>query len=133
MDLNWGFVDVRDVAKAHILAMETDAASGRYLCADKAMHMRELVALLKSSDFNTYALPRIDLSGTAGSLLMKALSFTQPKNTGTYIRTNIGRTLRFDNSKIINELGLSFMPLRESMIETVNDLEKWGHLLPSKQ
>ena len=29
MDINWGFVDVRDVAKAHILAMENDTASGR--------------------------------------------------------------------------------------------------------
>ncbi|MEI7748010.1 MAG: NAD-dependent epimerase/dehydratase family protein [Chlorobiaceae bacterium] len=133
MDLNWGFVDVRDTAKAHILAMETDTASGRFLCADKAMHMRELVALLKSSGFDTYALPKVDLSGSAGSLLMKALSFTQPKNTGMYIRTNIGRTLRYDNSKIMRELGLSFMAARESMIETVHDMVKWGHLAPSKQ
>lgn len=34
MDINWGFVDVRDVAKAHILAMENDTASGRYLLLD---------------------------------------------------------------------------------------------------
>ncbi|MFZ4525207.1 MAG: SDR family oxidoreductase [Chlorobium sp.] len=132
MDLNWGFVDVRDVAKAHILAMETDSASGRYLCANEALHMRELVALLKSSGFGTYALPNVDLSSSAGSLLMKALSFTQPKNTGMYIRTNIGRTLRYDNSKIIRELGLSFMTVRESMIDTVNDMVKWGHLPASK-
>jgi dihydroflavonol-4-reductase len=31
MDLCWGFVDVRDVAKAHILGMERQNASGRYL------------------------------------------------------------------------------------------------------
>jgi dihydroflavonol-4-reductase len=128
MDLNWGFVDVRDVARAHVLAMETDTASGRYLCAGEAMHMRELVALLKSSGFNSYALPKIDFTGKAGTMLMKILSFTQPKDTGIYIRTTIGRTMRYDNSKIKRELGISFMPVKESMIETVNDMIKWGHL-----
>ena len=132
MDLNWGVVDVRDVATAHILAMETDAASGRYLCAAEAMHMKELVMLLKSSGFGLYALPKADLSGAMGSLLMKGLSFTQPKNTGTYIRTTVGRTMHFDNSKIRRELGLSFRPIKESIIETVNDMTKWGHLPPVK-
>ncbi len=128
MDLNWGFVDVRDVAKAHVLAMENDSASGRYLCSAEEMHMRGLVALLKSSGFDRYSLPKIDLSGAAGSLLMKALSFTQPKDTGMYIRINIGRTMRCNNSKIKRELGLSFMPVKESIIETVKDMVKWGHL-----
>jgi dihydroflavonol-4-reductase len=132
MDLNWGFVDVRDVAKAHILAMETDSASGRYLCSAEAMHMRELVGVLKSSGFDNYALPKIDLTGKAGSLLIKALSFTQPKDTGTYIRINVGRTMRYDNSKIRRELGISFMPIKDSLIETVKDMVKWGHLPPPK-
>ncbi len=133
MDLNWGFVDVRDVARAHILAMETDTASGRHLCSAEALHMREVVALLKSAGFDKYALPKIDLSGTIGTLLMKMLSFTQPKDTGMYIRTSIGRTMHYDNSKIRRELGISFMPVRESLIETVKDMVKWGHLTPPKK
>ena len=133
MDLNWGIVDVRDVGNAHILAMETDSASGRYLCAAESLHMRELVALLKSSGFGNYSLPKLDLSGTAGSLLIKALSFTQPKNIGMYIRTTVGRTMHYDNTKIKRELGLSFKAERESIIDTVKDMVKWGHLSPSKQ
>jgi len=133
MDINWGFVDVRDVAKAHILAITTSSASGRYLCSGEAMHMRDLVALLKSSGFGNYALPKLDLSGKAGTLLMKLLSFTQPKDTGTYIRTNVGRTFRYDNAKIKRELGLSFMDVKESIIEAVKDMEKWGHLTPPKR
>ena len=31
--LTWGFVDVRDVAAAHVRAMDTPSASGRYICA----------------------------------------------------------------------------------------------------
>ncbi len=133
VDINWGFVDVRDVAKAHVLAMETDTASGRYLCSAEAMHMRELVALLKSAGFEGYALPKINLTGKAGTVLMKALSFTQPKNIGMYIRTTIGRTMRYDNAKIRRELGISFKPVKESLIETVNDMIKWGHLPPQKK
>ncbi|MEI6757943.1 MAG: SDR family oxidoreductase [Chlorobium sp.] len=133
MDLNWGFVDVRDVAKAHILAMENKAAKGRYLCAADAMHLRELVSLLKTSGFSNYPLPKIDLSGNAGSLLMKALSFTQPRDTGMYIRTNIGRTMRYDNSKIRRDLGLSFRDVKKSIIESVADMIKWGHLPQMKR
>ena len=128
MDVNWGFVDVRDVAKAHILAMETETASGRYLCSAEEMHMRELVALLKSSGFDNYPLPKINLSGITGTLLMKALSFTQPRDTGMYIRTNVGRNMRCDNAKIKRELGISFMPTKNSIVETVKNMVKWGHL-----
>ena len=128
MDINWGFVDVRDVAKAHLLAMQTDSASGRYLCSGEAMHMRELVAHLASSGFATYSLPKVDLSGKVGTLLMKLLSFTQPRDTGTYIRTNIGKTMRYDNSKIKRELGISFIPAKESITDAVKDMVKWGHL-----
>ena len=132
MDINWGFVDVRDVAKTHILAMETNSASGRYLCSGESMNMKTLVALLASSGFDTYALPKLDLSGKAGSILMKVLSFTQPRDTGMYIRTNIGRTMRYDNAKIKRELGISFKPSKESIIDAVNDMIQWGHL-PSKK
>ena len=63
---------------------------------------------------------------------MKVLSFTQPRDTGMYIRTNIGRTMRYDNAKIKRELGISFKPIKESIIDAVNDMIQWGHL-PSKK
>ncbi len=110
--------------------MQTESASGRYLCSGDAMHLREVVALLKSSGFDTYSLPKVDLSGKVGTLLMKLLSFTQPKDTGTYIRTNIGQTMRYDNSKIKRELGISFIPAKKSIIDAVKDMVKWGHLPP---
>ena len=39
MDLTWGFVDVRDVADAHLAAVNHTAAQGRYLCAASSMSM----------------------------------------------------------------------------------------------
>ena len=47
--LVFGFVDVRDVALAHRLALERPAAHGRYVCAAETRSMAEVVALLRRS------------------------------------------------------------------------------------
>ncbi|NTW83505.1 MAG: SDR family oxidoreductase [Chlorobiaceae bacterium] len=128
MDMYWGFTDVRDVAKIHRLAMETETASGRYLCTAGTMHMRELVELIKSSGYTKYPLPKISLTGKAGTAVIKMLSFTKPRNIGKYIRTQVGRIMNCDVTKLKNDFGISFIPLNTSVIETVEDLRKWGHL-----
>jgi cinnamoyl-CoA reductase len=38
-----GFVDVQDVARAHVLVSETPAAHGRYLCIGEVVHRSEFV------------------------------------------------------------------------------------------
>ncbi|KAJ7962762.1 Cinnamoyl-CoA reductase [Quillaja saponaria] len=40
------YVDVRDVALAHILIFETPSASGRYLCAESVLHRGDVVEIL---------------------------------------------------------------------------------------
>lgn len=128
LDMNWGFVDVRDTAKAHILAMKKNSACGRYLCSAEVMDMRELVELLSLSEYGNYPLPKRDLSGRFGTVLMTALSWTLPRDTGTYIRTHIGRSIRYGCSKIEQDLGIDFRPVRESILEAVADMISKGHL-----
>jgi dihydroflavonol-4-reductase len=36
--------------------------------------------------------------------------------------------MRFDNGKIRRELGLQFRPVETTVVDTVRDLERWGHL-----
>ncbi|XP_021771389.1 tetraketide alpha-pyrone reductase 1-like [Chenopodium quinoa] len=43
----YGWVHVKDVAEAHILAFETPAASGRYLLNENVHHVSELVKILR--------------------------------------------------------------------------------------
>lgn len=128
LSLCWGFVDVRDVALAHVLALETPAAHGRYLCAASTMTMREVVNLLRTSGADASRLPRVGLDNPVGDVVAKLLSFTQPKGVGSYLRTHLGRVPRFDNTKIQAELGLRFRSVQASILETVADLERWGHL-----
>ncbi len=128
MALTWGFVDVRDVAAAHIAAMNNTAANGRYVCASDCMAMGQVVGLLRECGYNTAKLPKIDLSGPLGTTLMRWASCLQPAGTGSYLRTHLGAVPNFDNSKIKRDLGVAFRTPEESIRDTVADLERWGHI-----
>jgi dihydroflavonol-4-reductase len=56
------------------------------------------------------------------------MSYTRPAGTGSYLRTHLGKTMRYDNGRIRRELGLEFRPARAAILETVEDLVRWGHL-----
>ncbi len=128
MGLTWGFVDVRDVALAHVLAMETAGASGRYLCANETRSLRELVGILRERNLPGAKLPRLGFDNPIGSVLVRLMSYTRPSGVGSYLRTHVGRVPRFSHEKIVRELGLTFRPLTDTIRDTIADLEKWGHL-----
>jgi nucleoside-diphosphate-sugar epimerase len=87
-----GFVDVRDVAKAHILAAETPAAaSQRYLCSGITQTWLS-VAHLMQKIFPGKPIPTSCEDGRA----------EQP-------------CMNLDNSKICGDLGIEFMPLEETL------------------
>lgn len=126
--LTLGYVDVRDVADAHIRAMETPSAHGRYLCAGDVLSMREIVALLKTHGYASYKLPRLGMDSSVGTAVMRAVAWTQPSGVASFLRTNLGHVPRYDTTRIRSELGMTFRPATQSILETIPDLVKWGHL-----
>ncbi|KAF9601750.1 hypothetical protein IFM89_022864 [Coptis chinensis] len=46
-NLSFGWVDVRDVVNAHILAFEVPSAHGRYCVVDRVAHFSEIVKILR--------------------------------------------------------------------------------------
>lgn len=130
MNLTWGMVDVRDVARAHVLAMTEANAKGRYVCANATIAMRDVVELLAKSGWGKEKLPKLGLDCSVGDYAAKLGSYFQPKGVGSYLRTHIGRVPRFDNAKIKRDLGMSFRPLESTIVDTMNDLAKWGHIPP---
>lgn len=131
MSITWGFVDVRDVAAAHVLAMENENAQGRYICANETMSMRSLVEVLGKKGYaDGYKLPKLGMDCAIGDFAVKLSSYLQPRGVGQYLRTHVGRTPRYDNGKIQRELGLKFTPLDQSVEDLMKDLERWGHLPP---
>jgi dihydroflavonol-4-reductase len=128
MRFTWGFVDVRDVAKAHLLAATKPEASGRYLCAADTVPMRDVVELLRASGYEKHALPKLGMDCALGDYVVKLSSYFQPKGVGSYLRTHVGRVPRYDNSKIQRELGLQFRDVKTTILETLEDLARWKHL-----
>lgn len=133
MRLVWGFVDVRDVARAHVRAIERPAAAGRYLCAAGTIGMREVVELLRDAGYGRFALPKLGLDCAVGDYAVRLSSYFQPKGVGSYLRTHIGRTPRFDTRKIKQQLGLQFRSIDETIRDTVADVVRQGHVKPVRE
>jgi len=47
LNLNFGWVNVKYVANAHIQAYENDSASGRYCLVERVAHLSEIVKILR--------------------------------------------------------------------------------------
>ncbi|KAM0822313.1 hypothetical protein ACQ4PT_071577 [Festuca glaucescens] len=102
------YTDVRDVARAHVLAYERPDARGRYLCIGAVLHRAHFLKLLKD------LFPQYPLTA-------KCEDDSQP----------MAKPYKFSNQRL-RDLGLKFTPLTESLYETVTCLQKNGHLpLPS--
>jgi len=126
LSLCWPLVDVRDVAKAHIVVMENRSAEGRFIVCNESIWMKDVVAMIKDQ-YSKYALPKIDLSCSVGNLLVNFGSFFQESGMGQYLRTNIGRSIAFDTAKI-RGLGMEFIPLQKSIFNTCDSLIVHGHV-----
>ncbi len=116
-DLFFNFVDVRDVAKAHILAMENNAAKGRFIIANGTKNIRELAEMIKKMYPKKYKLPLIN----APKILMY---FVAPFFGLTYkfISRNIGYRIEFDNSKSKLTLKLQYTDFQTSIIDMLESL-----------
>jgi len=130
MDLTWGFVDVRDVARAHVLAMENPKAHGRYICVDHQMAMSDLCAFL-STNFPQLSrkIPKTNMECGPGTSLLKVLANFQPSGVKDYLQTHLGKELKINNAKIKAELNFTFTDLKTTLKDTVQDLITNGHVV----
>src|SRR5262245_16848461 len=110
--------------------MSLPQAKGRYLCAHRNVAMRELVALLKTHGYDGYPLPKLGMDCAIGDHAIRLGSYLQPKGVGAYLRTHVGRVPKFDNAKIRRELEVEFRDVQQTILETVEDLKRWGHVGP---
>jgi len=123
--LTWGCVDVRDVAEAHVRAMEIPSASGRYLCVHENLSVRGMVGFMR--EFGVLGkIPSLGLDNAIGTAFLKLFSYFQPKGTGSYMRSHLGGVPAYDTSRIRRELGLEFRPVRASVLDTLADLRQRG-------
>eukprot|EP00835_Amoeboradix_gromovi_P003931 NODE_280_length_11906_cov_0.405268.p4 type:complete len:334 gc:universal NODE_280_length_11906_cov_0.405268:1831-2832(+) len=116
-------VDVRDVAKAHILAITK--GEGRYLCCAKSVPVGDIITAGKS----LYNLPRAPTVHVP-PLIVKGMAFFLDSNTSSFLKGHVGHgEYKFDNSKIRSELGLEFMEISESLKDTIRWCQESNLLL----
>jgi len=130
-DLDVPYVDVRDVADAHIRASEIAAAHGRYLCVAGVITTRQLVETIKSLGYDGYSFPRLPLDSPTGTRIARIVIKTQPRGLRQYLQAFIGRRLVIDTTRIRNELHVEFRPLEDTIRDTIQDLAAKRHIPPT--
>lgn len=112
-DFSFTTADVRDVADAHIAAAENQEAEGRYIVAAETMaSFHEMSRILRTRHPRDLRLPRTRLPHWPVRVLGPAFGLTQD-----YIGKHLGIRFRVDNSRSIHELGLTYRPLEETLLD----------------
>ncbi|MEZ4989261.1 MAG: NAD-dependent epimerase/dehydratase family protein [Saprospiraceae bacterium] len=114
-DLGIGLVDVRDLAVAHFRAGFTSEAEGRHIICGHNSSFLELGQVLHQEYGNTYPLPKTKIPKW---LLLIVGPFVNKAFSRKFIRNNVNHTWKADNSKSKNALGMSYRPLKETMVDS---------------
>ncbi len=122
-DFWYGLVDVRDVAKAHILAGFQQEASGRHILCYEYGGFLQLADLLRDKYQGKYPLPR--------KLMPKALFWLVGPAFGIkrkMISKNVGFRYTLDNSYSISDLGMEYTPLEKTIHDHFEQIIRDGLL-----
>lgn len=107
-DLWFGVVDVRDVARAHIMAATHPGAAGRYICVGHSVPILEMARILREI-YPSRPIPK--------SVVPKFLLFLVGPLMGfswKFLKKNLGVSYRFNTQKSLT-LGLQYTPLRDTL------------------
>jgi len=115
--LSFTLVDVRDVAIAHVLAMEQPAANGRYIVAGEVKELIEICKIL-APHFPNYPVPQRILP----NFIVYAASLFDSRLTFSFLNHNLSIKPKFDNSRAQKELNLQYRPIENSLVDCVNTL-----------
>ncbi len=114
---NFGMVDVRDIAEAHMKAAFTPDAKGRHIVSTSEHYLLELAQILRDKFGDTYPFPKKELPKLM-VWLMAPLVGIQRK----MVTNNFGYKWKLDNSKSKKELGIKYIPIEQSIVEFFEQL-----------
>ena len=118
-ELWFGIADVRDVAKAHILAAFKETARGRHIICTDSLPMLKMGEIIKVKYPNKFLIPQSTIPYFLIWIFGPILGFSHK-----YIEKNIGIKIAFDNSYTKKDLGLSFTKVEDTLWDHVEQLLK---------
>lgn len=121
--LEFGVVDVRDVANAHILAGFKPEAEGRYIVNAATSSLLQMAQILRQK-FPSYPLPKKELP----KWLVKLVAPIVAGVSREFIDKNVGYSIAFDNTRSKEVLGLTYRDLNDTLWEHFEQMIKDGLL-----
>lgn len=129
--ISLGLVDVRDVALAHVLALDQSKLAitngKRYLLVEGTYWLEDILGIFKE-EFSKYGYKFPSFTVTTSFVLAIAGLFDSQVDL---IKPFFKRFICFDNSLSRNELGIQYRYHNTTLIEFAYDLIKKG-LIPNK-
>lgn len=112
-NLSFTTVDVREVAQAHIAAAKTPTASGRYIvCEEEMTSFLNMARMFAEVHAKPGSLPRWELPTPVMRLIGPLFNMSAKS-----MRNHFGIRFRADNRRSIEELGVRYRPLRETLMD----------------
>jgi dihydroflavonol-4-reductase len=125
-------IDVRDVAKGHVLAAKKGRAGRLYILGNRNIAMEEFLRLVcRVAGFDGRMLLKMPVplmkAGTAGlKWLSDNVTRKPPLSTPSEI-AYASQYLYFDNARAVRELGLTFSPVEDSLKDSIEWFRENGY------
>ncbi len=110
-EIYWGYVDVRDVAKAHVFCLE-NKAEGRHILSERVTEM-----LSRAHYGATYKLPKSNNPKWLVSIIGGLFGLSRK-----IVKNNVGIPIRMDTTKSIEKLNLNYIPLEQTIKDMVEQM-----------
>lgn len=113
------FVDVRDVALAHVHAMDLGQDKARYILHSQGMWMNEIGKVLrKVKPGRRWPVTRLP------AVLAVVMAAFHPKLTVKQVRSTIGRHVDYNVGRVEESLNFSFRSTEDTLADSIDSLEK---------
>lgn len=113
-DLHFCFVDVRDVAKAHILAAEKPSANGRHILSEGSKNIMEMTKVIEETFPGKYRLPKMK----SPKILMYLVGPLFGVNA-KFVSKNIGYPIYLNANRSKEELGIEYTPFKDTIKDMI--------------
>lgn len=124
-DFSIGMVDVRDLAIAHYNAGFTPEANGRNIISAENSDFLTLGKILRQHYGDAYPFPQKNLPKFMVWLLAPLVGFKRQM-----IKLNVGHKWQVDNRKGKRELGISYRPMEQTVVDFFQQMIDKGMLTP---
>ena len=112
-----GIVDVRDVADAHIAAGFIPTANGRYIISGGSLNLLEMGQALREQFGSKYPFPSMVVPKFAFTLVAPFYGYSRK-----FVRLNMGYPIYFNNQRSIQDLGIHYRDIKQSVCEHFQQL-----------